>query len=55
MLGVGFLLVPEALFVEVLLSSAALVCVGGWLVGLLFEICIVDASIFVAIVVVLCL
>ena len=26
-----------------------------WLVGLLFEICIVDASIFVAIVVVLCL
>ena len=28
---------------------------GWWLVGLLFEICIVDASIFVAIVVVLCL
>ena len=27
---------------------------GWWLVGLLFEICIVDASIFVAIVVVLC-
>jgi hypothetical protein len=26
-----------------------------WLVGVLFEICIVDASIFVAIVVVLCL
>jgi hypothetical protein len=28
---------------------------GWWLVGVLFEICIVDASIFVAIVVVLCL
>jgi hypothetical protein len=28
---------------------------GWWWVGLLFEICIVDASIFVAIVVVLCL
>ena len=28
---------------------------GWWWVGLLFEICIVDASIFVALVVVLCL
>ena len=37
--------------------SAAGPCDAGWwwLVGLLFEICIVDASIFVAIVVVLCL
>jgi hypothetical protein len=37
------------------LGRAARYVRGWWWVGLLFEICIVDASIFVAIVVVLCL
>jgi hypothetical protein len=44
---VGWLLVPPSA------GRARDVC-GWWLVGLLVEICIVDASIFVAIVVVLC-
>ena len=38
-----------------LLRPSCMVVCGWWLVGVLFEICIVDASIFVAIVVVLCL
>ena len=60
-LGVGSsaLLGPEgsaAWLVLLLLSFVACLPVGGGvvLVGLLFELCIVDASIFVAIVVVLC-